>query len=90
MLHNSAKILGDALILLCLVSTVAGAQIPMLSNRPPRNMTCTKDDGRGNCTMAEGLNGKEVMVIGQGLKKGTRMTCVDTGDIVNCRKILSL
>jgi|SwirhirootsSR3_FD_contig_31_8333916_length_1891_multi_8_in_0_out_0_1 hypothetical protein len=50
-----------------------------------RNMVCTKDDGKGNCTAAAGADGKEMVVVGKGLEKGVRMSCVDTGNVVNCK-----
>jgi hypothetical protein len=90
------QICGLALASLCLVSTLAlaqpqnptqsptssGSQTPMQS----QDMTCMKDDGKGQCTVAVGTDGKEVVVVGSGLAKGARMTCVDMGGVVNCKK----
>jgi hypothetical protein len=55
------------------------------SQRQSQNMTCTADDGKGNCTAARGVDGKNIVVVGEGLKTGSAMTCVDTGSVVNCK-----
>jgi hypothetical protein len=64
-------------------ATDSRSQYP--SPRQPLNMTCTADDGKGNCTAAQGADGKNVVVVGEGMKTGTTMTCVDTGSVVNCK-----
>ena len=51
----------------------------------PQHMTCTADDGKGNCTAARGADGKNVVVVGEGVKTGITMTCMDTGRVVNCK-----
>jgi hypothetical protein len=47
-------------------------------------LTCTKDDGKGNCTAATGTDGKDFVVNGEGLKSGATMSCVDRGTVVDC------
>ena len=47
-------------------------------------LTCTRDDGKGNCTAATGKDGKEFVVNGEGLKSGATMTCIDRGTVVDC------
>jgi len=48
-------------------------------------LICTKDDGKGDCVAATGTDGKEYVVVGEGLKSGATMTCVDRGNIVDCK-----
>jgi hypothetical protein len=55
------------------------------SQRQSQNMTCIKDDGMGNCTAAVGADGKNVVVVGQGMKTGDTMTCVDMRSVVECK-----
>jgi len=87
MLQKTGKIFGSAMAVLCLVSTLAMAQSQ--PQTPPQgqsqNMTCTKDDGKGNCTAATMADGKEVVVVGEGLEKGAHMTCVNRGNVVDCK-----
>jgi hypothetical protein len=52
---------------------------------PPQTMTCTQDDRMGNCTAAVGPDGKDRVVVGEGLKRGDVMTCVDRGSVVDCQ-----
>jgi hypothetical protein len=87
MLKNISKTVGSAMAALCLVSTLAMAQSQSQSpsQQQPQYMTCTKDDGKGNCTAATRADGKEIVVVGEGVAKGARMTCVDTGNAVNCK-----
>jgi hypothetical protein len=55
------------------------------SQRQSQPMTCIKDDGMGNCTAAVGDDGKNMVVVGQGLKTGDAMTCVDMKSVLNCK-----
>jgi hypothetical protein len=55
------------------------------SQPQPQHMTCTADDGKGNCTAARGADGKNVVVVGEGVKTGATMACFDTGSVVNCK-----
>ena len=74
MLHQCGKIVGGMFVVLCLVSTWAVAV----------EMTCRASDGKGNCTAAAGPDGKEVVVVGEGLKPGDKMECVDRGTVIDC------
>ena len=74
MLRTMGKTLGGALAVLCLVATFAVAD----------EMTCTASDGKGNCTAATGPDGKAIVVVGEGVKVGEPITCVDRGNMVNC------
>jgi hypothetical protein len=101
MLRKISTTVGSAMAALCLVSTLALAQYqtppppasrsqqPAVSDSrtqpQPQHMTCTADDGKGNCTAARGVDGKNVVVVGEGMKTGSAMTCVDTGNAVNCK-----
>jgi len=74
MLRTIGKTVGGALAVLCLVSTLAVAD----------EMTCTAGDGKGNCTAAAGPDGKVIVVVGEGVKVGEQVSCVDTGYMINC------
>ncbi len=74
MLRQLGKTVGGALAGLCLVATVAVAG----------EMTCTASDGKGNCTAAAGPDGKVVVVVGEGVKVGEKMDCVDKGGLIEC------
>ena len=55
------------------------------SERQSQNMTCSKDDGMGNCTAATRADGKDIVVVGTGVKTGDTMTCVDMKSVLNCK-----
>jgi hypothetical protein len=74
MLRHCGKTVGGGLAVLCLVATWAGAV----------EMTCTASDGKGNCTAAVGADGKAVVVVGEGVKVGDKMECVDKGNVIDC------
>jgi len=61
-------------VVLCLVSTMAMAV----------EMTCIASDGKGNCTAATGPDGREVVVVGEGLKPGDKMECVERATLIDC------
>jgi hypothetical protein len=48
------------------------------------HMICTRDNGKGMCIAAAGPDGKELVVVGEGLKSGAYMNCVDRGNMVDC------
>jgi lipid-binding SYLF domain-containing protein len=79
MLRQCGKTVGGVLAVLCLVSTWAVAA----------EMTCTASDGKGNCTAAVGADGKAVVVVGEGVKVGDKMECVDKGNIIDCTALAS-
>jgi len=64
MIRKLAKTLGFAVAVLSVVSTLAVAG----------EMTCSKADDKG-CTMAKGADGKEMAVMGAGMKMGDKMDC---------------
>jgi hypothetical protein len=74
MLRTIGKTVGGALAMLCLVSTLAVAD----------ELTCMASDGKGNCMAALRPDGKVVVVVGEGVKVGEPMSCVDTGYMINC------
>ena len=75
MLRKIGKTLGSAIAVLCLISTLAVAH----------EMTCAKDDGKGDCIAATGPDGQTIVIVGEGLKVGEKMGCVDRGNIVTCQ-----
>jgi hypothetical protein len=60
------------------------SQMEKTSQGQRMRLTCTRDDGKGNCTAATGADGKEFVVNGEGLKSGATMSCVDRGSVVDC------
>jgi len=78
MLHKVGKTLGVAIAVMCLASTLAVAT----------EMTCAKDNGKGDCIAATGPDGKMVVVVGEGLKAGEPMDCVDRGNMVACQAVV--
>jgi predicted ribosome-associated RNA-binding protein Tma20 len=72
------KTLGSAIAMLCLVSSLAVAM----------EMTCTKDDGKGQCIAATDPDGKTVVVVGEGLKMGEQMECEDRGNMIACQPLV--
>jgi hypothetical protein len=51
----------------------------------PMMLICAKDNGKGDCVAARGPDGKEFVVNGEGLKSGASMSCVDRGNVVECK-----
>ena len=70
--------MGGAIAVLCLVSTLAMAT----------EMTCAKDDGKGQCIAATDPDGKTVVVVGDGLKAGEQMDCEDRGNMIACQPLV--
>jgi hypothetical protein len=65
-----------------------GNTTPQQGHRQDANsmlLTCSRDDGKGDCVAARGADGKEFVVVGEGLKSGASMTCVDRGNVVHCK-----
>ena len=79
MRRQCGKTLGGVLALVCLVSTLAIAE----------EMTCTASDGKGTCTTATGPEGTSLVVVGEGLKVGEQMDCVDRGTMIACHAVLT-
>jgi len=69
--------LGGAIAVLCLVATLAMAT----------EMTCAKDDGKGQCIAAADAEGSTIVVVGEGLKAGEPMDCVDRGNMIACQAL---
>lgn len=75
MIRTLAQTMGMAVAVLCLISTLAVAE----------ELTCTKADDKG-CTMAKGTDGKEMPVIGVGIKIGEKMDCMSKDGKTECMK----
>jgi hypothetical protein len=94
MLRTLGKTCGGGIAMMCLLFTLAMAQYQSPSQsqtqKPPQSqtMTCAKDDGKGNCTAATRADGQIVVVVGEDLQTGEKMTCVDTGTMINCTKLV--
>jgi hypothetical protein len=87
MLRNISKTLAGTVTVLCLVSSLAVAQTPPQTPpvRQPQKMTCSKVDGKGDCVAATTADGKEIVVVGEGVKEGDAMICVNLGTVVDCK-----
>ena len=59
------------------------ASVPLVSFE----MTCAKDDGKGTCIAATGSDNETVVVVGEGVKTGEKMTCVDRGNMIACQAL---
>jgi hypothetical protein len=79
MLRTVSKTVGGALALLCLAATLASAD--------PQTMTCSASDGKGNCTVATGADGKAIVVVGEGVQVGDTVACQDRGYMINCEPV---
>jgi hypothetical protein len=77
MLRILGKTLGGALAMLWLVSSLAVAT----------EMTCAKDDGKGQCIAATDADNQTVVVVGEGIKAGEKMSCVDRGNMIACQAL---
>jgi len=77
MLRTVGKTVGGALAFLCLASTLVMAG----------EMTCTASDGKGNCTVAMGSDGKTIVIVDDGVQVGDKMNCQDRGYMVSCATI---
>jgi hypothetical protein len=55
------------------------------SQEQTMTLICARDDGKGDCVAARGADGKEFVVVGKGLKSGAAMSCVDRGNMVDCK-----
>jgi hypothetical protein len=81
MLRKVGKTVGGALALLCLASTLTIAQT--------QTMVCTASDGKGNCTVATGADGKAIVVVGEGVQVGDKVSCQDKGYMINCATVVT-
>jgi hypothetical protein len=79
MLRTVGKTVGGALALLCLASTLVMAQ--------GQTMTCTASDGKGNCTVATGADGKAMVVVGDGVQVGDKINCQNKGYMISCETV---
>ena len=79
MLRTVSKTVGGALALLCLAATLASAD--------PQTMTCSASDGKGNCTVATGADGKAIVVVGEGVQVGDTVACQDRGYMIDCATV---
>jgi hypothetical protein len=67
--------------------TPALSESPTPAKNQPLTLVCTKDDGKGNCTAGAGTDGKEMVVVGEGMTKGAAMTCVNKTNAIACDPI---
>ena len=80
--------LGLALAALCLCSTLTLAQTQSSSPKTQsKEMTCTQEDTKGNCTAATQPDGKTMPVLGMNVRVGDKMTCVDNKGTLQCSRV---
>jgi hypothetical protein len=75
MICKLTKTVAFVVLVMCVVSTMAVAA----------EMTCTKADEKG-CTMAKGADGKEMAIMGAGMKMGDKMDCMSKDGKMECMK----
>ena len=98
MRRQIGKMFGGAMAMMCLVSTLAIAQtptpgMPPLPGTPPGPavpMVCTRVDMSGNFVEAKAPDESMVIVQGEGIKVGEKMTCVTTGSTTTCTKVTTM
>ncbi|HEY5870681.1 MAG TPA: hypothetical protein VI542_34795 [Candidatus Tectomicrobia bacterium] len=78
MLRTFGKTVGSALAALCLVSTLAVAA------EEGMEMTCVKSDGKGSCTVGTMPDGKDLILVGTGLKVGEKILCHHRENMIHC------
>jgi hypothetical protein len=78
MLRTIGKTVGSALAVLCLVSTLAVAA------EEGMELTCTASDGKGNCVVGQMPDGKDLVLVGSGLKVGEKILCHYRENIIHC------
>jgi len=78
MLRTFGKTVGSALAVLCLVATLAVAA------EEGMEMTCVKSDGKGNCTVGTMPDGKDLVLVGTGLKVGEKILCHHRENMIHC------
>ena len=69
--------------------TMIACQPPVPPSIPlvPFEMICAKDDGKGQCIAATGAENQTVVVVGDGVKAGEKMRCVDRGTMIACQAL---
>jgi hypothetical protein len=77
MIRKFVKTFGFVVAVMFVVSTLAIAG----------EMTCTKTDEKG-CTMAQGTDGKEMAVMGAGMKMGDKMECMSKDGKMECKAMM--
>ncbi|MGE3537330.1 MAG: hypothetical protein AB7N91_07820 [Candidatus Tectimicrobiota bacterium] len=79
MLRTFGKTVGSAFAVLCLVSTLAVA-----AEEKGMEMSCMKSDGKGQCTVGTMPDGKELVLVGSGMKEGDKMLCHHRDNMIHC------
>ena len=78
MLRILGKTVGSALAVLCLVATLAVAA------EEGMEMPCVKSDGKGNCVVGTMPDGKDLVLVGSGMKVGEKMLCHHRDNMIHC------
>jgi len=83
MLRTFGKTVGSALAVLCLVATLAVAA----DEKEGMEMTCVKSDGKGNCVVGTMPDGKDLVLVGTGLKVGEKILCHHRENMIHCTPV---
>jgi len=81
MLRTFGKTVGSALAVLCLVTTLAVAA------EEGMEMTCVQSDGKGNCVVGTMPDGKDLVLVGTGLKVGEKILCHHREIMIHCTPV---
>ena len=81
MLRTFGKAMGSALAVLCLVATLA---VAAGEKEEGMEMTCVKTDGKGDCVVGTMPDGKDLVLVGSGLKVGEKMLCHHRQNMIHC------
>ena len=81
MLRTCGKTVGSALAVLCLVATLA------MAAEEGMEMTCVKSDGKGNCVVGTMPDGKDLVLVGTGLKVGEKILCHHRDNMIHCTPV---
>ena len=66
---------------------MAQSPYPSSGKTQSREMTCTQEDTKGNCTAAAQPDGTTVSVLGKNAHIGDKMTCVDRQGSLQCTRV---
>jgi hypothetical protein len=72
------KTVGSALAVLCLGATLAVAA------EEGMEMTCVRTDGKGECVVGSMPDGKDLVLVGTGMKVGEKMLCHHRQNMIHC------
>jgi len=96
MLHTLGKTVSRALAVLGFVAMLAGcsgwpfhsSSAETQAQYQSQTLTCTQVDTRGNCIRGRGVDDRVVVLFGENIRAGERMSCVTTdGATMRCVRV---